>query len=890
MQIPGYRFIRKINHGGMSTVYLAIQESVGRVVALKIMSPALNSDPSYSERFQREANIVGQLSHPHIVSIYDIGRHNNYNYIAMDYLPGGSIHDKMLEGTNAQQALKILKEIGSALDHAHERGYIHRDIKPENILFRDDGSSVLTDFGVARALAIGSRATHAGTVVGTPHYMSPEQTRGKTVDGRSDLYSLGIVFYEMLTGTVPYQGEEAVTIALKHLASPLPTLPAQFIRFQPILDKLLDKEAEKRYQTGRELVADIEMLQLQMRNQGDEYLSSGGGLGRQFASLFSVLLRKTRSNFIQVSSKLWQICKSLRFNREQGFYRAENTTHNISDQLTQQNTLVATRIQQQYQQTGWLNTWRQIPVNYRWTLIGASGLFLLALALLFLQSAETLPVKETPTKPLTVSVQADSPKLQRSKPATLDTSLTPHEHSAQESGINRDQTAALSSNNVNLDSSYPELLSQAASTPSNEANTTLREETKVFGVETALAASAGKAIDNKTNPEPIAPSEHLALTTNKSIATTSESTDTTEPKLTSPSVSDELLTDTLQTPTDKTTETLSANEESESEAVESDPTPARFALTVTTDPASARVRIMNIRPKYSDGMKLKPGRYRVEATAPGYQRYLRWVKLSSQDLTHKITLKPAKLAGSEFSDLLKAGGKAPAMVVIPAGEFTLGGPDDDTQPYQKIRFNQPFAIGKYEVTFAQYEIFAQQQSLALPGDNKWGRKDRPVINVSWEEASQYARWLSKQTGHTYRLPSEAEWEYVAKTGRNTAFWWGNNVRDASQKANCRRYCDSDYTGLFRSKTAPVGSFAASDFNIHDSAGNVAEWTADCYQDSYEGLAGNGQARTQDNCSTRVIRGGSMLDDADEVTAFKRRHQPAHTLHEDVGFRLVRELK
>lgn len=172
MQIPGYRIIRKINQGGMSTVYLAIQLSVGREVALKVMSPALNADPVFSERFQREANIVGQLSHPNIVSIYDIGRYKNLNYIAMDYLPGGSIHDKMTTGLSTQESLRITKEIALALDHAHDKGYIHRDIKPENILFRENDAAVLSDFGVAKTVSTASRMTNAGTVVGTPHYLS----------------------------------------------------------------------------------------------------------------------------------------------------------------------------------------------------------------------------------------------------------------------------------------------------------------------------------------------------------------------------------------------------------------------------------------------------------------------------------------------------------------------------------------------------------------------------------------------------------------------------------------------------------------------------------------------------------------------------------------------
>ena len=258
LQIPGYRIIRKINQGGMSTVYLAIQMSVGRIVALKVMNPSLTSDPAFSERFQREATIVGQLSHPNIVAIYDIGRSEDLNYIAMDYLPGGSVHDKMINGLTGEEALKVTKEIANALDHAHEKGYIHRDIKPENILFRADNSAVLSDFGVAKGIVGVSRATHVGTVVGTPHYMSPEQARGQPVDSRSDLYSLGVVFFEMLTGALPYQGEDAVTIALKHISAPIPKLPVQYQIYQKLLDKFLAKDPSQRFQSGHEVSVAID--------------------------------------------------------------------------------------------------------------------------------------------------------------------------------------------------------------------------------------------------------------------------------------------------------------------------------------------------------------------------------------------------------------------------------------------------------------------------------------------------------------------------------------------------------------------------------------------------------------------------------------------------------
>ncbi|MCV6614701.1 MAG: serine/threonine protein kinase, partial [Cellvibrionaceae bacterium] len=264
MQIPGYQIIRKISQGGMSSVYLAIQQSIGREVALKVISPALAQDQVFNERFNREANIIGQLSHPNIVAVYDIGSYRQLAYIAMDYLPGGSLSQRLCKGISSLEALRILKQLAAALAHAHSRGYIHRDIKPENILFRSDDTAVLTDFGVAKAVNHNLGMTNAGTVLGTPYYMSPEQAKGQPCDGRSDLYSLGVVFYEMLTAQLPYHAEEAVAIAIKHLTAPIPQLPAQYKLYQDLLERLLAKSPQDRVQSGAELVALIEQIETNM--------------------------------------------------------------------------------------------------------------------------------------------------------------------------------------------------------------------------------------------------------------------------------------------------------------------------------------------------------------------------------------------------------------------------------------------------------------------------------------------------------------------------------------------------------------------------------------------------------------------------------------------------
>lgn len=260
----------------MSSVYLAIQQSIGREVALKVMSPTLAQDAHFSERFQREATIVGQLSHPNIIGIYDIGKYQGLNYIAMDYLAKGSLSQRLRKGISGLEAVKILKQLAGALAHAHQCGYVHRDIKPENVLFRADDSAVLSDFGVAKAIKQNLGVTHAGTVLGTPNYMSPEQAKGQPCDGRSDLYSLGVVFYEMLSGKLPFQAEEAVAIAIKHLTAPIPKLPTQHALFQPLLEDLLAKNPDERIQSGEELIERIEVLESGLQIPKISYNSLSG--------------------------------------------------------------------------------------------------------------------------------------------------------------------------------------------------------------------------------------------------------------------------------------------------------------------------------------------------------------------------------------------------------------------------------------------------------------------------------------------------------------------------------------------------------------------------------------------------------------------------------------
>jgi tetratricopeptide (TPR) repeat protein len=254
IDIPGIKIDKQLGIGGMARVFLASQTQFGRRVAVKFVSPPSPDDAPLRERFLAEARINAQLTHTNIVQVYDFGTTGAGLYLVMEYLPGGDLTSRLRGGLHIEALLEVIKDMGRALDFAHSRGIIHRDIKPENILFRDDHTAVLTDFGIAQVVSHDNTpAGRPGTVVGTPEYMSPEQAAGRTLDGRSDLYSLGIVLYRMLTGDVPFNADTAVAVGVKHLQDPIPRLPNYLTGFQGIIDTALAKRPEHRYRSGKEL-------------------------------------------------------------------------------------------------------------------------------------------------------------------------------------------------------------------------------------------------------------------------------------------------------------------------------------------------------------------------------------------------------------------------------------------------------------------------------------------------------------------------------------------------------------------------------------------------------------------------------------------------------------
>lgn len=256
--IPGYLIEKKLGSGGMARVYLGTQQALARKVAIKVLNPQMMENQQLVHRFLNEARTASQLEHLNIVNIHDVGQVDNTCYIVMEYLPDSlieRIRQRPGKKLDPFEAFRVIQQIAKALAYAHRHGIIHRDIKPDNILFRKDNTPVLVDFGIARAIDSTTRLTTIGMIIGTPHYMSPEQCRGEEIDGQSDIYSLGIVLYEMLTGEIPFRADSAAGLLIKHIQEPLPKLPPELSKYQSLLDHMTAKIRTNRVKDGDELAS-----------------------------------------------------------------------------------------------------------------------------------------------------------------------------------------------------------------------------------------------------------------------------------------------------------------------------------------------------------------------------------------------------------------------------------------------------------------------------------------------------------------------------------------------------------------------------------------------------------------------------------------------------------
>jgi serine/threonine-protein kinase PpkA len=262
LRLKGYRLTRKIGSGGMTEVYLAVREEDGLAVVLKVLDAAGKATSGHLSRFIQEYTILSHIDDPHVIRIYDQGFTDDHAYIAMEYFERGDLRGELNQGMSRERVLQVVTQVARALEAIHQRGIIHRDLKPENIMLRPDGSVALADFGVAKSMLAAENMslteTRHGDVVGTPYYLSPEQVSGHQITPATDMYSLGVMFYEMLTGQRPYRADSLDLLLARHLSAPTPTLPLEHEGMQPLVDKLMAKNPADRYPTARALLDALE--------------------------------------------------------------------------------------------------------------------------------------------------------------------------------------------------------------------------------------------------------------------------------------------------------------------------------------------------------------------------------------------------------------------------------------------------------------------------------------------------------------------------------------------------------------------------------------------------------------------------------------------------------
>jgi len=725
VEIPGYKVESVLGYGGMSTVYLAEQVSLGRRVALKVMAESLTHDPTYTKRFLKEARIIAQLTYPYIIVIYDYGVVGAQHYIAMECVDGGDLFRRVKTTMRVSEIIKVMVQVAKALAYAHGKGYIHRDIKPGNILFREDGTVVLSDFGLAKGLSDNTQVTAAGMTLGTPAYMSPEQAFGEQVDSRSDLYSLGCVFYFMLTGAKPYTADNPVALAMKHLRDPIPQLPDEYRWLQPILDKLMAKKPEDRYQYGEDLAKELEQY-----SDEDSVTpikpSLFGDNGRQHEQHDELRLEENDSPTTE------EVLKAV-------------------DDFSNQ---------------------RVKPAS-----IDSPPLSLLEDG----DSVDSLDIGEL--SPLPASAEH--------KPRRIDS---------------RDY----------LKQKVDETEVQRATEPS------------VAPVQRAAEPSVQAAV------QPV-PQEGIRERSRGEIPSVSIRKASEKPKISK--------------------------------------------LVVASIGAAIVITVVNV----GAGLYLASQRNVPEISKVDEQVQLsesRWTAPTRKQVT--------------FADPLASGGTGPKMVVVAKGSYEMGdisgryGPS--ARPVRTVHIGRDFAIGVNEITFDEFDQFSRATGRPLADDHQWGRGNRPAISVSWQDATDYAAWLSRETGNRYRLPTEAEWEYASRGGSSSDYWWGewpnHDFANFGSEVCCRgKISGADQWG---EETSHAGAFPANAYGLHDSLGNVWEWVQDCWSVDYYGAPSSGGASLQGDCSKRVVRGGSWSDIPRNVAVAARGRAPVDKKLAFIGFRVVRE--
>ena len=874
--LEDYRLLRVLGEGGFSVTYLAQDVNLGNQVAVKEYLPnefavrdgttvyaksaASRDDFEWGlERFLEEARILARFQHPNVVRVIRRFQANNTAYIVMDYEEGASLAQLLARhGTLDEKELKdLLFPLVEGLQAVHAEGFLHRDVKPDNVYVRRrDETPVLLDFGAARN-ALGRKSRSMSAVV-APGYSPPEQYETDGEQGPfSDIYALAALCYRAAVGEGPVDSPRRVRLLFSTGEDPQPSmLDTVGDRYSHALCKAVDwgmsPRSSDRPQHLKEWVTAIERLPRPPEPpqrppmEDDSERVSRVAPEREVAEESAeekapgFFRRLVRGDF-GLARTYWL------FNVLVGFaiYVLVGAVGSAGSQPTA--SLVVAGIwfgYVPYQVLVLIGVWKAAG-TYRglalWSVLARVAAVLGSIGVVVALVAVLMLAR------LSLALVA------------------PDEDT---SGQTSTEVGELSSS-TDVDSGVADV--EAAGTEDRVAEDTVRYGTLSVDVVPDDATVSLEGIADPYRPGMRVAEGQYRLTASREGYV---------PESRSFAVSGETTVEIRLRPEVSL--------------------PAAAAFTVETEPADARVRILNIVPRYRDGMALETGEYRVEVSASGFNTDTETVSHGLEATVHRVVL------GGSIGSVFRDCPDCPQMVWLPVGEYSMGsnvepGRFSDEGPVHRVTLEDRVAIGVHEVTFGEWNACVRGGGCAgyRPHDAGWGAGARPVIHVSWEDAGGYLDWLTYETGFTYRLPSEAEWEYAARAGTTTARYWG-----ATESGQCARANGADVAAARQFEDWTVAScddryaytthvdddaFEPNGWGLRHVLGNVSEWTQDCWHRNYVGAPEDGSAWTVDceDPESRVVRGGNWTSVPRGIRSALRDFEAVDSRTETVGFRVVR---
>jgi serine/threonine-protein kinase PpkA len=851
VEIPGYLILREIGANARASVHLALQESLERQVAIKLMAPALAEDPAFVKRFLQEARTLASLAHPNIVAVYDVDvEAGNTLFFSMQFLPGGDFAERVRRGIGEPELVAILDDIAHALEYVHQRGLIHRDVSPRNVLFDASDAPVLTDFGIARAVGPASGNTGTNFSANSGHYMSPEQARGGNLDARADIYSLGALTYFGLLRKPPFDGPDGFAVAYAHVFEPIPRLPPALAHWQKLIDRALAKDPAQRFANAAEFLSELNVAA-----RGPVAVVPVSPIVSE-PTIAQAILVPAAVDAPPVAEPV-AIPEALETSPEPSV-ATEESERTIQRALPEELRAIAAAP---------TSTAPHVPPsepvpNRRmqlWPLLLiAAGLVAIAAAAYTQFAKHAASGQQAPVTPEVVN--SDSTPASNTPPAASVASAVPNGLDAATPGAVVAETPVVATDST---------ITTDAAVASDEFSdvTDLSKVPTVVDpyVEALRLGRVSLAAQRLTAPPGNNALEYFQFALKRDakskyakqgiVDIAKKFIDTADKSRTSGD-----LTTYLQ---------LLGNADDVAKTLDE-------GADLRKDIAARRVKAAE---PYLAQARAAAGEWDKAAAKGGYEKAL---QIDPTNVAAREGLKFVATigeAGFVFHDKLGDGGQGPQLIILGNGRIAAAERDvtrGEFRRYWNAAGRAAFA-GKEPGCRDRESFFrsSKDRNWQSPGFEQ--DDSHPVVCINWAEAAAYAQWLSRDTGKKYRLLSVGEFDQIA--GRAATDCASANLADAAfnKKYTSRdgATCDDGFA-----ETAPAGHFEPSG-GIYDASGNVRVWVAAC--------GGGAAVPASGVCRDYLAKGRSWLSGAKEAANFSDSFGADVALN-SVGFRIVREIE